>query len=95
MLTYTTLFKIGYHPKCWKESVGIILPKANKPDYTKPKAYWIILLFNYLGKILEKVMASKLIYLTNTKDLLNNIQIGNRKQRSAIDITLLLIYHIQ
>ena len=55
----------------------------------------MILLFNCLGKILKKVIASKLTYLTNTKGLLNNIQIGDKKQRSAIDTVLLLLHHIQ
>ena len=56
-----------------------ILSKANKSNYTKPKAYRIISLLNYLGKILEKVITLKLAYLANTKELLNNTQIGDRK----------------
>ena len=73
------LFEIGHHWKYWKKSVRIILLKANKPDSTKPKVYRVILLFNCLSKILEKVMALRLVYLANIKSLLNNIQIGGRK----------------
>ena len=45
----------------------------------KPKAYRVILLFNCLDKILEKVIVLRLIYLANIKGLLNNTQIGNTK----------------
>ena len=79
MLIYTMLFKIGYYLKYWKESIGIILPKANKPDYTKLKAYRVILLLNCLDKVLEKVMVLRLAYLANIKKLLNNIQMDSRK----------------
>ena len=55
----------------------------------------MILLLNYLGKILEKVMALKLVYLANIKGLLNNIQMGGRKQHSAVDTVILLLHYIQ
>jgi hypothetical protein len=44
---YKTLFTAGYHPTCWRTGIGIILPKANKPDYSSPKAYRVITLLNY------------------------------------------------
>lgn len=92
---YKALFEAGHHPACWKESIGIILPKPNKPDYTIPKAYRVISLLNCLGKVLEKVYATRLAYLANTTDLLHPTQIGGRKQRSAIDAALLLLNEIQ
>ena len=76
---YKTLFRDGVHPNCWKESIGIILSKPNKPDYTIPKAYRVILLLNCLGKVLEKLFASRLAYLANTGNLLNSMQLGGRK----------------
>ena len=92
---YKTLFRDGVHPDCWKESIGIILSKPNKPDYTIPKAYRVISLLNCLGKVLEKLFASRLAYLANTGNLLNNTQLGGRKQCSAIDTALLLLHYIQ
>ena len=92
---YKTLFRDGVHPNCWKESIGIILSKPNKPDYTIPKAYRVISLLNCLGKVLEKLFASRLAYLANTGNLLNSTQLGGRKQRSAVDTALLLLHYIQ
>ena len=46
------------------------MPKPNKTDYSVPKAYRIIILLNYLGKILERIIAKRLalyleIYMVN------------------------------
>ena len=92
---YTRLIDLGYHPKCWRESIGAILKKPNKPDYSIPKAYRIIALLNYLGKISEKVIATRLAYLGETTDLLHQSQLGGRKYRSAIDAALILTHDIQ
>jgi ribonuclease HI len=92
---YNALFQAGYHPTQWKESIGIILPKPNKGDYTVPKAYRIIALINCLSKALEKIFATRLGYLANITDLLHYTQLGGRKQRSAIDAALLLLNEIQ
>ena len=93
---YRALFNHGHHPDCWKESIGIILPKPNKPDYTIPKAYRVIALLNCLGKVLEKLFATRLAYLANTTGrLLNDTQLGGRRQRSAVDTAMLLLHHIQ
>jgi hypothetical protein len=48
-----------------------------------------------MGKVLEKVLATRLGYLAETSQLLQHSQIGGRKQRSAIDATLLLLDYIQ
>ncbi|KJZ68329.1 hypothetical protein HIM_12279 [Hirsutella minnesotensis 3608] len=92
---YKALFNRGYHPKAWKEAIGVILPKLDKPDYSVPKAYRVISLLNCLGKTLEKLYATRLSYLANTTGLLSPSQLGGRKQRSAIDTALLLLHHIQ
>jgi len=93
---YKTLFNIGYHPKCWKGAIGIILPKPGKGDYSVPKAYRVIALLCCLGKVLEKIVATRLGYLANGKiSILNGSQMGGRTQRSAIDTALLLLHHVQ
>ena len=92
---YSILFSIGYHPKKWKESIGVILPKPNKENYSIPKAYRIISLLNCFGKVLEKIFAIRLGYLANTSQLLEENQLGGRQQRSSIDTVLLLLNYIQ
>ncbi|KAL1952495.1 hypothetical protein VTO42DRAFT_5185 [Malbranchea cinnamomea] len=53
---YSKLIAVGYHPTVWKESIGVIIKKAKKDDYSDPKAYRIISLLNCLGKVSEKIM---------------------------------------
>ena len=40
--------------------------------------------------MLEKILATRLSYLAETGELLQDTQIGGRKQRSALDAMLLL-----
>ncbi|KAK8013685.1 reverse transcriptase (RNA-dependent DNA polymerase) domain-containing protein [Apiospora marii] len=93
---YKALFHSGYHPAAWKTAIGIVLPKRNKPDYSRPKAYRPISLLPCLSKLLEKLFANRLAYLANVEpDLLESSQIGDRKQRSAMDAALLLQHYIE
>jgi len=72
----------------------VVIPKPNKPDYSIPKAYRPVALLNCLGKILEKMMAGRLAYLSEAHQLLHKDQIGGRPQRSAIDAALALAHEI-
>src|SRR5436189_592156 len=91
---YKALIESGYHPKCWKEAIGVILKKPNRKA-TIPKSYRVISLLNYLGKVAEKIIATRLSFLIELTDLLNSDQIGNRRQKSAIDAVLSLVHDIQ
>ena len=52
-------------------------------------------LLNCLGKTLEKIFATRLGYLANIISLLQDSQLGGKKQRSATDAVLLLLNNIQ
>jgi hypothetical protein len=97
---FPALIKIGYHPKCFKKAIGVILkkPQNAKPpyrDYELPKAYRVISLLNYLGKIAEKIVTTRLSNIAEMKKLLHNMQMGGKRQRSAIDAVILLTDYIQ
>ena len=95
---YSKLIEKGYHPKQWREAIGVILRKENtekKRDYSMPKAYRVISLLNCLGKVAEKIIATRLSHLAEMTDLLFPEQIGGRRARSAIDAALALIHDIQ
>ena len=61
---------IRRHPRQWREAIGVVLKKPNKLDDTIPKAYRVISLLNYLGKVAEKIITTRLSYLAETIDLL-------------------------
>ena len=48
-----------------------------------------------MGKILEKVVANELLRICEERSLLYSGQINIRKNKSAVDAIILLIYEIQ
>ena len=44
-------------PECCKDTITVVLQKANKKDYSLPGSYQPVTLKNTLGKILEKIVA--------------------------------------
>jgi hypothetical protein len=80
-----TSFRLGIHPRAWKEAKGVVIPKPKKPDYRVAKAYRVITLLNCLGKVVEKVAANAIAAECEHKWLLHDGQFGCRKRRSRID----------
>ena len=94
---YSKLLELGYHPKPWKQAIGVILKKPGKPpeNYSYPKGYRVISLLNCLGKVSERILAQRLLYLAETTDLLHPSQMGGRKKKSVTDATLILTSEIE
>src|SRR5438876_9337037 len=92
---YQELIQFGYHPKCWKTAIGVVLRKSGVRDWSNPKSYRIISLLNCLGKTAEKIMAIRLAYLAETTNLLYFDQMGGRRKKSAIDTVMTLVHDIQ
>ena len=91
---YKVLIQFGYHPKCWKEAVGVILKKPNRKA-TISKSYRVVSLLNCLRKVAEKIVAARLSHTAEISDLLYTDQIEDRRQKSAIDAVLSLVHDIQ
>ena len=56
--------RLQYHPQRWKHAKGILLEKPNKRDCTQVKSYRVISLLNFLGKVVEKVIAEQLSHFS-------------------------------
>ena len=82
-LLYRALFAAGYYPKGWREAIGVILPKANKKDYSLPKAYRVISLLNCLGKAFKKILATR-------RDANNQINQASGPILALLDVFLVL-----
>jgi hypothetical protein len=54
----------------------VIIKKIGKPDYGNSKAYLPISLLNFLEKISEKIMATRLAHMVEKLYLLDHLQIG-------------------
>src|SRR5436190_17098050 len=91
---YKALIESEYHSKYWKEAIGVILKKPNR-KVTILKSYRVISLLNCLRKVAEKIIATRLSFLAESIDLLDSDQIGDKRQKSAIDAVLSLVHNIQ
>jgi hypothetical protein len=60
---------LGAYPKSWKVSKGVIIPKLGKEDDMKVKSYRVILLLNYEGNIVEKVVPTMLLDYSERKGI--------------------------
>jgi hypothetical protein len=70
------------------------MPKPNKPDYSSVKAYCPIALLNCMGKILETLMATRLVQMAEAHYLLHPDQTSGQPQHSAIDAAIVLTHEI-
>jgi len=84
---------LGHHP--WKEATVIILPKPNKLDYSLPKAYCPISLLECCGKLLEKIIAKRILSDAHSFDILPPSQFGSCDYHSAVDVALCLTHYAQ
>ncbi|KAF8655068.1 hypothetical protein AX14_008208 [Amanita brunnescens Koide BX004] len=80
----------GIWPSCFKDSISVIIPKPNKPDYSIPKAYCPIALLNTMGKLLTKILANRLQHDAAQYGLLHREQFGGIQGHSTIDAGLVL-----
>jgi hypothetical protein len=76
--------KLELHPECFRRAITHIIAKAGKDDYSSPKSYRPIALLSSLGKILERVVASRLRDIAAKHGLLPKMQMG-RAGRSTTD----------
>ena len=80
---FNECLRIGYHPACFKEALTVVLRKPGKDNYTTPKAYRPIALLSTIGKALESIMASRLMWAVETHDLLPRSHLGGRRGTST------------
>ncbi|KAI5116083.1 hypothetical protein M0805_009695 [Coniferiporia weirii] len=62
---FNNCLHLGHHPECWRVAKVVMLRKPNKKDPFSPQSYHPITLEETLGKLLEKIIANRLQFLTN------------------------------
>jgi hypothetical protein len=92
---YNACIVTGHHPTRWKEATVVVIPKADKPDYSAAKAYQPISLLENLSKLLEKAVAKRLQHDIVTHELIPTTQFGGRTHSSCLDAGLTLIHDVQ
>lgn len=79
---YNACLMYSYYPKQWKESRVILIPKPNKPLHL-PSSYRPICVNSILGKVLEKLVCTRLYHFLHTNHLLHSKQYGFTHKVSA------------
>ncbi|XP_055584801.1 uncharacterized protein LOC129737665 [Uranotaenia lowii] len=77
-------------PDVWKRQRLVLLPKPGKPP-GEPSAYRPICLLDTAGKVLEKVLQSRIQLYTEGANGLSDKQFGFRKGRCTVDAVRLVI----
>jgi hypothetical protein len=73
----------GYIPKAWKQANIILLLKPSK-DQKSPSSYRPISLLSCLGKLLEKIIKSRLMLEVERRQILPQHQAGFRSKKSTM-----------
>jgi len=87
---FNRCLKLAYHLKYFRDAITVALRKADKDNYTLADNYRPIALLNILKKVLEAVIAEKIINAAEAHNLLSRTQMGVRRERFIV-ITLQLI----
>ena len=91
---FNSSLDLGHFPRHFRESITVVLRKPGKDDYSMPKSYRPIALLNTLGKALEAIIATRLMYLADHYDLLPQTHIGGRRMRSTEHAVHILLEEI-
>ncbi|PCH36556.1 hypothetical protein WOLCODRAFT_82532 [Wolfiporia cocos MD-104 SS10] len=86
--------QLGYLPPSLRTGIIVMIPKQNKPDYTLPKSYRPITLIENLSKLIEKIIATRLLYDIRKHQLIPTTQYGGHNHSSPLDGGLTLVHDI-
>ena len=73
----------------------VVIPKPNRTDPSLPKNYRPISLLECMGKLLKKIISSRLLYDINKYELIPSSQFGGRNTSSTVDAGLTLQHDIR
>jgi hypothetical protein len=89
------IFETGLIPICLNQSTTVVLRKEKKKDYSLPSSYRPIALENTLAKVVEKILAIRMMREAEERGLIPWNQMGARKNRSTLSALELLSGTIQ
>ncbi len=72
----------------------VVIPKPNHTNPSLPKNYQPISLLECMGKLLEKIISSHLLYDINKYELIPSSQFGGRNASSTVNVGLTLQHDI-
>jgi hypothetical protein len=85
---YNGCLRKGVFPKRWKRAKMVPIVKPGKEDSEEVTKFRPMSLLNIEGKIMEKILITRINYWAYTTNFLNNNQYGFTPQRSTIDAAM-------
>lgn len=82
---FNLCLRIGYFPSKWKIARIKVIPKPGREDYSAPKSYRPIGLLSVMGKVLEKLVATRVAWYLGSHAKLSSRQYGFVPQRGTED----------
>ena len=87
--------RLGVHHELWKTATTVVLPKPGKPSYSDPRAYRPIQLLECIGKLLEKIVTTRISFDIGKHNLVPHEQFGGRSNSSCTDAGLSLVHDVE
>jgi len=89
------LVPLGYHAVSLKSSNRVVLDKPGKPSYESPSSFRIIFLIRTISKILERLIAARLLAAGRLRGLLHPNQCGSLPGLSTYNACLTLTNNVR
>ena len=90
---FNATITLGYD--LWSNTLVVVIPKPAKPDYSLPKAYCPISLLKCCGKLLEKIIAKRILSDIHHHNILPPTQFGSCDYHCAVNAALCLVHNAQ
>ena len=92
---FNACISLGHHLARWREAVVTVIPKPDKPDYSRAKAHRPISLLENMSKLMEKAVAKRMQHDIVAHELIPTNQFGGRAHSSCLDAGLTLLHDVQ
>lgn len=86
---YNKVWEMGVLPQSWKEALVLPIRKPGK-DPSKPANYRPIALTSHVGKVMERMITDRLVYVLEKEGKLSPYQSGFRVGRGTMDPVMCL-----
>ena len=84
LLIYNRIWTEGIYPNLWRQAIVLPFHKPGKPK-EEVASYRPIALTSCIGKLMEKIVNTRLMFYLESRDLLPKLQFGFRKMKSTTD----------
>ena len=89
------LVSLGYHPASLIVANGVVLDKPGKPSSESHSSFRIIVLLRTVSKILERIIAARLLLAARSRGLIHPNQCGSLPGLSSYDSCLTLMNDVK